>query len=111
MKQTNSGLGRYGSQVQLYKRNRKIILATQEVCGICGNPVDKTLKAGDPLAPVVDHIIPWDISHDCSLGNLQLAHACCNRQKSDKVPQENKRPSTKETDNRNLPKSFDWLQN
>lgn len=95
----------------MFKRNRRTILATQECCGICGKPVDKTLKAGDPLAPVVDHIIPWDISHDCSLGNLQLAHAHCNRQKSDKLPQKTEKTKITDTiNNRNLPKSFDWLK-
>lgn len=110
MKQQNSGAGKYGPQRQLFEKNRRTILATQEVCGICGNPVDKTLKAGDPFAPVVDHIIPWDISHDCSLGNLQLAHASCNRRKSDKIlpPLQEKR-STAEINNRALPKTFDWL--
>lgn len=111
MKQQNSGAGKYGAQRQLFEKNRRTILATQEVCGICGKPVDKTLKAGNPLAPVVDHIIPWDISHDCSLENLQLAHASCNRLKSDKIPQKTvkKAPRTAEINNRNLPKTFDWL--
>ena len=110
--QTSTGAGKYGAQRQLFEKNRKTILATQEVCGICGKPVDKSLKAGDLFAPVVDHIIPWDVSHDCSLGNLQLAHACCNRQKSDKIPQimTKKQSPPSEINNRNLPKTFDWLR-
>ncbi len=110
IKQQNSGVGKYGPQRQLFEKNRRTILATQEVCGICGKPVDKTLKAGDPFAPVVDHIIPWDVSHDCSLSNLQLAHASCNRRKSDKIPQAStEKKSLPEVNNRNLPKTFDWL--
>lgn len=106
----NSGAGKYGSQRQLFEKNRRTILATQEVCGICGKLVDKNLKSGDPFAPVVDHIIPWDISHDCSLNNLQLAHASCNRQKSDKLPQVIIKGKAAETNNRNLPQTFDWLE-
>lgn len=112
-RQANSGAGKYGAQRQIYEKNRKIILATQEVCGICGKPVDKSLKAGDPMAPVVDHIIPWDVSHNCTLGNLQLAHACCNRQKSDKLPQQNFGKSAEKKElinNRILPQTFDWLR-
>ena len=33
-------------------------MATQSHCGICGQPVDKNLKHGHPMAPCVDHIIP-----------------------------------------------------
>ena len=55
----------------MFEHNRKIIIATQSVCGICGKPVDKTLKYPDPMSPTVDHIIPhrgdpelfWDRSN------------------------------------------------
>ena len=109
----NKGMAKYGAQRQLFVKNRKTILATQEICAICGKPVDKTLKAGDPDAPEVDHIIPWDISHDCSLGNLQLTHARCNRAKSDKFPQKNVENRGKNVvlSNRILPQTFDWLKN
>lgn len=33
-----------------YERNKKRILATQNICGICGHPVDMSLKHGDPLS-------------------------------------------------------------
>ena len=41
-----------------YERNKKRILATQNTCGICGHPVDFSLKPPHPMAPTVDHIIP-----------------------------------------------------
>ena len=67
-------------------KNKKIIFMTQEVCGICGQPVDKTLKYPDPMSKTVDHIIPIAKGgHPSDLSNLQLAHRCCNRQKSDKL--------------------------
>lgn len=69
-----------------YDKNKKIILATQSVCGICGKPVDKTLRYPDPMAATVDHIIPLARRGDpISIDNLQLAHWICNRQKSDKI--------------------------
>ena len=65
---------------------RKRVFATQEVCGICGRPVDKTLPAGTPLSPELDEIIPvarggspYDID------NLQLAHRVCNQKKGAKM--------------------------
>lgn len=67
-------------------KNKKIIFMTQEVCGICGQPVDKTLTYPDPMSKTVDHIIPIAKGgHPSDLSNLQLAHRCCNRQKSDKL--------------------------
>lgn len=72
-----------------WEHNKKIILATQSICGICGKPVDKSLKYPDPLSPTVDHIIPVSKNGDpVALENLQLAHRYCNRMKSDKMPTE-----------------------
>ena len=41
-----------------YERNRKRILATQNTCGICGHPVDFSLKSPHPMSAQIDHIIP-----------------------------------------------------
>lgn len=69
-----------------YEKARLKILKTQTVCGICGKPVDFSYKYPHPLSPTVDHIIPIARGgHPSALENLQLAHRCCNRQKSDKV--------------------------
>jgi 5-methylcytosine-specific restriction endonuclease McrA len=89
----------------LFDANRKIILATQSICAICGRPVNKSLKYPDPMSPTVDHIIPVSKNGDpVSLDNLQLAHRICNRQKSDKIYSEH-RPVN---ENRKLPLSCDW---
>lgn len=89
----------------LFQHNRKIILATQSICGICGKPVDKSLKYPDPMSPTVDHIIPLSKNGDpSSLDNLQLAHRYCNRMKSDKILGEAK----KKDENRLLPLTEDW---
>jgi len=69
-----------------FERARQKILRTQTICGICGKPVDFGYKYPHPLSPTVDHIIPISRGgHPSDLDNLQLAHRCCNRQKSDKL--------------------------
>lgn len=61
---------------------RKRVFAAQDICGICGREVDKTLPPGTPLSPELDEIIPvarggspYDID------NLQLTHRVCNQRK------------------------------
>lgn len=90
-----------------YDHNKKIILSTQSICGICGKPVDKTLRYPDPMSPTVDHIIPVSKHGDpISLDNLQLAHRYCNRMKSDNLPAE---LTIKSNDGDNsLPQSKNW---
>lgn len=79
-------LDSYGVHRLILERNKKKILATQDVCGICGKPVDKKLKWPDPMCAVIDHIVPVNKGgHPSDLNNLQLAHMCCNRIKSDKL--------------------------
>lgn len=99
-----------GTHRQQFDRNKRKILATQDVCGICGKPVDKTLKYPNPLAPCIDHIIPVSKNgHPSDISNLQLAHWTCNRQKSDKTYIET--PTQKKPvipSNRNLPLAMDW---
>lgn len=92
-----------------YERNKKRILATQNVCGICGQPVDMSLKQGHPMAPTIDHIIPVAKNgHPSDIENLQLAHWTCNRQKSDKIFKEKEVFEPVVLGNRNLPHSMDW---
>ena len=69
-----------------YERNRKKILATQTICGICGKPVDRSLKYPDPGSPTIDHIVPITRGgHPSALENLQLAHFRCNRLKFNQI--------------------------
>lgn len=93
-----------------YDRNKKKILLTQTVCGICGKLVDKELRYPHPLSPCIDHIIPVAKGgHPSDLTNLQLAHWTCNRQKSDKLLRPSRRTEEEETlSNRVLPQSRDW---
>lgn len=98
-----------------YEKNREIILKTQTVCGICGKPVDFSYKYPHPLSPTVDHIIPVSKGgHPSDLSNLQLAHRCCNRQKSDKLLEpilndKQRREAKTVISNRILPLHNDWL--
>jgi len=102
------GKEKYGTQYAQFVSNRKKILATESVCAICGKPVDKTLKFPHPYSASVDHIIPWDKGGDCSIENLQLAHFCCNRRKSDRILPERTTKGSKKIGNQTLPQSADW---
>ena len=103
-----------GPHRSVYEKNRKIILATRDICGICGQPVDKHLRYPDPMSAVIDHIIPIDKGGSPDdLDNLQLAHMCCNRAKSDKLliegrPKGGRVKAAAQITNRNLPQSCDW---
>ena len=127
---------RVGAQRTAFEKNAQYIYKTQDICGICGLPVDKELKSPDPMSKTVDHIIPVSKGgHPSDLSNLQLAHRCCNRQKGDRLfvpgmlqqPGSSKQPPvdnqpggaipdrpagpTREAmriDNDNLPQHADW---
>lgn len=102
---------RQGEHRNAFARNSKKIIKTQEVCGICGRPVDKSLRYPNPMAASVDHIIPISRGgHPSDINNLQLAHWICNRQKSDKLMGNSNGTKVEGTliANRNLPQSRDW---
>ena len=90
-------------------RNKKKIYATQSVCGICGKPVDMSLRYPDPMSKTVDHIIPINRGgHPSDIENLQLAHLTCNLEKADRILKEHIPIQPAAISNRNLPQSFDW---
>ena len=93
-----------------YEKARLKILKTQTICGICGKPVDFSLKYPHPLSPTVDHIIPVSKGgHPTDINNLQLAHRCCNREKSDKLmASQETSTAPKVISNRVLPLHADW---
>ncbi len=95
-----------------FAKNKLKILASQDICGICGLPVDKSLKWPDPMSATVDHIIPVKKGgHPSDISNLQLAHFACNRQKSDHIPgkQQEKKKVEEIISNNDLPQSRDWI--
>ena len=93
-----------------FDKARRVILATQDVCGICGKPVDKVkYRYPHPLSATVDHIIPVSKGgHPSDLSNLQLAHRCCNRQKADKMILKVDLTAVETISNRDLPLHNDW---
>ena len=96
-----------------YERNKKRIFATQNVCGICGKPVDKSLKYPHPMSATIDHIVPVNgpgglQGHPSDISNLQLSHLVCNRQKSNKIFKNKEVFEPVVLGNRNLPQSFTW---
>jgi 5-methylcytosine-specific restriction endonuclease McrA len=94
-----------------YEKARQVILKTQTHCGICGKPVDFSYKYPHPLSPTVDHIIPINKGgHPTDISNLQLAHRCCNREKSDKLIPSAPAEREDTPDNNDLPLHVDWLR-
>ena len=54
---------------------RRRVLAEENICGICGQPVDKTLKTPHPGSPEVDEIVPVSLGGDpFARANCRLAH-------------------------------------
>ena len=98
------------SHRRVFEKNKQRILKSQDTCGICGRPVDKSIPWPHPMSACIDHIIPIDKGgHPSDMSNLQLAHMCCNRQKSNKLREPIKIESQTETiSNRVLPQSTDW---
>lgn len=105
-----------GTHRAQFEKNKKKIYATQDICGICGRPVEKEnghwkYKFPHPLSPCIDHIIPIDKGgHPSDINNLQLAHRACNTEKSDKIFRITKEEKEQQSvvDNRRLPLTQDW---
>ena len=92
-----------------YERNRKRVLASENVCALCGKIVDKKLKYPHPMCATVDHIIPVSKGgHPSDMENLQLAHFSCNLHKSDRIIDNSPEQEEQTIDNRQLPLSINW---
>ena len=100
---------RTGAFRMQFEANKKIILASQSICAICGRPVDKSIKSPDPMSPSIDHIIPIAKGgHPSDINNLQLTHRACNRAKGTKLAPD--QPAEKVNMNRMLPHSRNWMR-
>lgn len=99
-----------GTHRGAFEKNKKKIYATRTVCGICGMPVDFSLKYPHPLSACIDHIVPVSKGgHPSDIDNLQLAHMMCNRQKADKLAEKNvETQEGEDIGNRELPHTFEW---
>ena len=69
-------------------RHRKAIRRTRPPCGVCGEPIDYTLRYPDPMSYTVDHVVPLAKGGSDELDNKQAAHRKCNRDKSDTLDYE-----------------------
>lgn len=75
-------------------QHRRTIRRLKPPCALCGQPIDYTLHYLDPMAFVVDHIVPVNRGGTDTLDNKQAAHRSCNRTKSDTVPSDTPGPRT-----------------
>ena len=73
-----------GRNTTIRDRHRTTIARDEPPCGICGRPIDYTLKWPDLQCFVVDHITALNNDGTDTLDNKQAAHNKCNRDKSDK---------------------------
>ena len=61
---------------------RARLLATQDVCALCGRTIDKSLRTPHPMSAEVDEIIPVSKGGDpLDIRNCQLVHRVCNQRK------------------------------
>jgi 5-methylcytosine-specific restriction endonuclease McrA len=51
------------------------------ICGLCGEPVDKSLEWPDAMSVSLDHVVPLSRGGDHSYANVQCAHLGCNQRK------------------------------
>jgi 5-methylcytosine-specific restriction endonuclease McrA len=70
-----------------WRKLRREVLASEDTCHICGNPVDVTLPHRDPWAPQVDHIVPIWVDPTLALerSNVRLSHFRCNRARDNRT--------------------------
>lgn len=105
----NRRADRRGTHETQFRKNQQIIYKTQEICGICGRPVDMSLKFPDPMSRCIDHIVPISRGgHPSAMSNLQLAHLVCNRAKADRLAGNKSMKAQEVPNNRNLPQTRSW---
>lgn len=73
------------SSEKVYRR--KVFERDSWTCRICFEPVSRTAKVPDPLAPTLDHAVPLSLGGEHVYHNVQCAHFGCNSRKSNKVTQ------------------------
>lgn len=78
-------VGPHGQERTLTKlRERMVNEATH--CALCNDPLDKSARFPEPLAPQIDHIIQRIDGGSDEESNLRVVHARCNNAWSKVVP-------------------------
>lgn len=68
-----------------WRKLRAQVLREEDVCYICGRPVDKTLAGTAPMGPQVDHVVARSEGGAVfERSNLHLVHSRCNQRKKNK---------------------------
>jgi hypothetical protein len=68
-----------------YLRNRAEAFAESDVCWLCGQWIDMSLKWPDPWSKSGDHIIPLSRGGHIR-GEVAPAHLRCNKRRGRKMP-------------------------
>lgn len=55
------------------------------ICGLCGRPIDQTLKYPDRMSASLDHVVPISKGGQHTRANAQAAHYTCNSSKRDRL--------------------------
>lgn len=80
-----AGNGQALRSTAIRDRHRRAIARTRPPCALCGQPIDYDLPHLDPMAYVVDHVVPIAQGGTDELANKQPAHRACNRAKADRL--------------------------
>lgn len=72
-------------------------VANDGCCQLCGDQIDRTIKAPLAMSASVDHIVPLSRGGSHEQSNLQWTHLVCNKRKGAKLPADfQSAPSRKE---------------
>ena len=64
-----------------YRNLRARVFREEDICCICGKPVDKSLPGAHPMGPTLEHTTPWSRGGTNTRDNVHLAHRSCNIRK------------------------------
>lgn len=69
------------------RKLRARLKAEGRPCHLCGQPIDYSLPAGDPMSFELDHVVPLARGGDpYDYGNAAASHRICNQRKGCRMP-------------------------
>ena len=79
-------MSQYHRDTRTRDRHRETIRRTGAGCHICGEPIDYSIRDRlDPMAFVVDHVVPLSKGGSDTLDNKAAAHRRCNAAKASRL--------------------------